>query len=46
MIICIVGLPCSGKTYLSSTIGKYFNLPIVDNHTSKLDSGYYKNWEE
>ena len=31
MIICIVGLPCSGKTFLSKTIGDWFNLPIVDD---------------
>lgn len=31
MIICIVGLPCSGKTYLSKTIGEWFNLLIVDD---------------
>ena len=31
MIICIVGLPCSGKTYLSKSVGKYFNLPIIDD---------------
>ena len=31
MLICIVGLPCSGKTYLSESVGKYFNLPVIDD---------------
>ena len=40
MIICIVGLPCSGKTYLSKTIGKWFR------DSDNIEENRYTEYEE
>ena len=40
MVICIVGLPYSGKTYLSKTIGKWFR------DSDNIEENRYTEYEE